>query len=174
SSINRNTGVGFARLGRQSRCHTTCIQFFGHAARVQDGPCGFDQRSDVIWNEADAALIEAARAVLNPRRVTEKLDAGRVASALTSKSGKTYTGVSIDAASSVGFCAEHAAVAAMLTAGENRIDRIVAVNREGAVKAPCGRCRELMRQMGGAKVLMPDGSTVDVHNLLPGQRPVKD
>ena len=127
-----------------------------------------------VWGRTDAALIAAARAVLKPRRVTEKIDAGQVAAALISTSGAVYTGVCIDAASSVGFCAEHAAVAAMLTAGEDRIDRIVAVNRDGEVKAPCGRCRELMRQMGGARVLMPDGAVVDVMELLPGQRPITD
>ncbi|MEM8632452.1 MAG: cytidine deaminase [Pseudomonadota bacterium] len=130
-------------------------------------------KSDV-WSAADTELIEAARAVLNPRDVTEKLQAGQVASALRSRSGRIFTGVCIDAASSIGFCAEHAAVAAMLTSGEDRIDRVVAVNRDGEVKAPCGRCRELMRQMGGAQVLMPDGQVWDVMDLLPGQRPISD
>lgn len=50
-----------------------------------------------------------------------------------------------------GFCAEHAAIAAMVTAGEHRIDRIVAVWRDDDdrlhVLPPCGRCRELIRQV---------------------------
>jgi cytidine deaminase len=43
----------------------------------------------------------------------------------------------------MGFCAEHAAIASMLTAGESKIMTIVAVNCEGAILPPCGRCREL-------------------------------
>lgn len=38
----------------------------------------------------------------------------------------------------------------MLTNGEDAIRRVVAVNRDGKVLAPCGACRELMAQ------LMPD------------------
>ena len=51
----------------------------------------------------------------------------------------------IDTGSGTGFCAEHAAVAAMVTAGEYLIDTIVAVWRdeEGRlfVLPPCGRYR---------------------------------
>ena len=51
----------------------------------------------------------------------------------------------------MGFCAEHAAVAAMVTAGETgRIVRVVAVGWDGRIMAPCGRCREFMRQMDPA------------------------
>ena len=39
----------------------------------------------------------------------------------------------------------------MLTHGENAIKRVVAVNWDGKVMAPCGACREVMVQ------LMPDG-----------------
>ncbi|WP_272437999.1 hypothetical protein [Terrihalobacillus insolitus] len=37
--------------------------------------------------------------------------------------------MSIDTACSMGFCAEHAAAAAMITDGENRILKIIAVSR---------------------------------------------
>jgi cytidine deaminase len=50
-----------------------------------------------------------------------------------------------------GFCAEHSAIAAMVTAGEYRISAIVAVWRDDAdrlyVLPPCGRCREFIRQI---------------------------
>ncbi|MBQ2697741.1 MAG: cytidine deaminase, partial [Clostridia bacterium] len=54
-----------------------------------------------------------------------------------------------DTASGLGFCAERAAIAAMLTAGEHRIARVVALMPDGTPGAPCGACRELMMQLDG-------------------------
>ncbi|WP_205304169.1 hypothetical protein [Nonomuraea montanisoli] len=54
----------------------------------------------------------------------------------------------------MGFCSEHAAIAAMVTAREQRVARILAVWRseEGVlhVLPPCGRCREFIRQIDQA------------------------
>jgi len=63
-----------------------------------------------------------------------------VAAALLSEKGNVYVGVCIDVCSGMGFCAEHAAIAAMITAGENKIEKIVAVGENG-IYSPCGRCR---------------------------------
>jgi cytidine deaminase len=58
-----------------------------------------------------------------------------------------FTGVCVDTACSLGFCAEHAAVAEMLKVRQSHVRMIVAVNKDGAVLAPCGRCRELLWQV---------------------------
>ena len=91
-------------------------------------------------------LYQQAKGVLHPRRLSEVAEAGGVGAALLTDSGRVYTGVCIDTASSMGFCAEHAAAAAMVTAGENRVVRMVAVNWDGEILPPCGRCR------GGSRV----------------------
>ena len=93
-------------------------------------------------------LYQKAVEVLNPRQVSESLEAGGVAAALVTDKGNVYRGVCIDTACSLGFCAEHAAVAAMLTAGEDRVEKIVAVGSQGVIMPPCGRCRELLMQLG--------------------------
>ena len=85
------------------------------------------------------ALTQIARQTLNPRQLTEDSSAGSVAAALITDQGNVYTGVCIDTPCSMGFCAEHAAIAAMITAGESRIEKIVAVNDEAGIVAPCGR-----------------------------------
>ena len=46
-----------------------------------------------------------------------------------------------------GICAEHAAIASMLTHGEKKIKKIVAVSDKGTVRYPCGRCREFIFQL---------------------------
>ena len=64
-------------------------------------------------------LYRQAKSVLNPRRLSQEAEAGGVGAAVLTDSGRVYTGVCIDTSSSMGFCAEHATAAAMITAGEN-------------------------------------------------------
>jgi cytidine deaminase len=116
-------------------------------------------------------LYNCAKAVLNPRRLSPEAEAGGVGAALLSDSGAVYTGVCIDTACSLGFCAEHAAAAAMVTAGENRVLKLVAVNWDGRILPPCGRCREFIRQLHeenfAAEVLVAQGVVISLHALLP-------
>ena len=111
----------------------------------------------------DAALIAAAQATLAPRDLSPTLSAGGVAAALRTVGGTVWRGVCIDAACSIGFCAEHAAIAAMVTALESRIDTIVAVAEDGRILPPCGRCRELILQVdpgnAATRVILPGGVT---------------
>lgn len=116
-------------------------------------------------------LYSRAKAVLNPRRLSTEAEAGGVGAALLSESGAVYTGVCIDTACSMGFCAEHAAAAAMITAGENRVLKMVAVNWDGHILPPCGRCREFISQLHDenrdAQVLVAEGVVVTLRELLP-------
>ena len=66
-----------------------------------------------------AELYQKAVEVLNPRQVSENVETGGVAAALVTDKGNVYRGVCIDTACSLGFCAEHAAIAAMFTAGDH-------------------------------------------------------
>jgi cytidine deaminase len=93
------------------------------------------------------ALYSMAKKVLHPRQISKNSYAGSVAAAIESESGNVYTGVCIDTPSSMGFCAEHAAIAAMITAGENRIVKMIAVYKDGTILPPCGRCREFICQI---------------------------
>jgi len=117
-------------------------------------------------------LYARARAVVCPRRLSDDVEVGGVGAAVEAESGAVYTGVCIDTACSMGFCAEHAAVAALVTAGESgRILRAVAVGWDGRVMAPCGRCRELMRQLhpenSRTEVLVGPDHVVPLADLLP-------
>lgn len=95
-------------------------------------------------------MRDAALAVQHGRQVSRYVDAGGVAAAVQSESGRIYTGVCVDTCSSLGICAERSAIFSMLTAGEQKICRVLAVMPDGRTGAPCGACRELMVQ------LMPD------------------
>ncbi len=98
---------------------------------------------DAVWQ----ALYDAAKAVQHPRRVSDYVTCGEVAAALLSKNGKIYTGVCADTCSTLGICAERSAIFAMLTAGEQEIDKVLAILPDGSSGAPCGACRELMVQL---------------------------
>lgn len=115
-------------------------------------------------------LTQIARQTLNPRQLTEDSSAGSVAAALITDQGNVYTGVCIDTPCSMGFCAEHAAIAAMVTAGESRIEKIVAVNDEAGIVAPCGRCREFMYQINHDNLscrIRLKGKVLTLDDLLP-------
>lgn len=116
-------------------------------------------------------LYDRARNVLNPRRLSAEAEAGGVGAALLSESGAVYVGVCIDTACSMGFCAEHAAAAAMVTAGENRVLKMIAVNSDGRILPPCGRCREFISQLHdenlATEVLVADEVVVPLKDLLP-------
>jgi len=123
---------------------------------------------------SDDDLVDAAAAVLHPHRVDDRVF-GDVAAALVTHAGNVYVGVCIDTTSGTGFCAEHAAIAAMVTAREYKIAKIVAVWRGGDgqlhVVPPCGRCREFIRQIDPAnvdtEVLLGSRRTSTLRELLP-------
>ena len=104
-------------------------------------------------------LYEEAKAVQNGRTISEYVEAGGVAAAILSSSGKIYTGVCVDTCSTLGICAERNAIFNMLTNGEREIRKVVAVMSDGRTAAPCGACRELMVQ------LMPE-SYKDIEIML--------
>ncbi len=99
--------------------------------------------NDSVWQH----LYARAKAVLNPRTVSPFIEAAGVASAILTRAGRVYVGVCIDSACSLGMCAERSAIAQMITDGESRIDKLVAVMWDGSVVSPCGACRELLMQL---------------------------
>src|SRR5882672_12147642 len=92
-------------------------------------------------------LVEVASRVAGVFAPSDDCTVGGVAAALVTAASNVYTGVCIDTSCSLGFCAEHAAIAEMLKAHESDIRLIVAIDTDGAILTPCGRCRELMWQL---------------------------
>lgn len=117
-----------------------------------------------------AELTALAASLAHGRDLPGGGSCATVAAAIEAASGRVYTGVCIDVACSMGFCAEHAAIAAMVTAGETCVRRVVAVHEGGSVVAPCGRCREFLYQINhanlDAEILLAGGVTT-LRALLP-------
>ncbi len=93
------------------------------------------------------AMYESARSVQNGREISPFIDAGSVAAAVLTDRGNIYVGVCIDSACSLGMCAERNAVANMITNGESKITRVLAVMKNGKLGSPCGSCREMLMQL---------------------------
>ena len=119
----------------------------------------------------DDELISVATKLVGEFRTSRDCVAGGVAAALVTAAGGVYTGICIDTGCSLGFCAEHAAVAEMLKSRESEIRSIVAVDSSGRVLAPCGRCRELLWQINprnaDARVILGLENAATLRELLP-------
>lgn len=119
-------------------------------------------------------LIEKAASVINPTKVDNYLVAD-VGCALITDKGNVYLGVCIEVNCSLGFCAESSAIAAMVTGGEFKINKLVAVwkNKDGMpqVIPPCGRCREFIRQIHKdnlqTDIILGKDKVVKLAELLP-------
>jgi cytidine deaminase len=119
---------------------------------------------------SDEELIRKAKSVLKPRKIKNG-SLGDVGCALVTDKGNVYLGVSIDTCCGVGFCAEHSAIAAMVTHGERVIKKIVAIGKDGMPLSPCGRCREFIHQIHEenfeAEVIIRKNKSVKLKDLLP-------
>ena len=118
-------------------------------------------------------LIETARALVTEMDLGDGNSAGGVGAAIRTVDGNVYTGVCIDLGSGMGFCAEVAAMAQMVTHRETRIDTVVAVSF-GGILPPCGRCRETMAQIDprnlDCTVIVSESEDVTLRELLPRHR----
>src|SRR5260370_24382293 len=119
---------------------------------------------------APNVLKAEALKVVGKFECSKNCSAGGVGAAVLTSSGEIFTGICIDTACSLGFCAEHAAIAEMLKHRQTQIVAVIAVNARGSVIPPCGRCRELLHQVDPAnwdtKVIL-DNAVVTLRELLP-------
>lgn len=126
-------------------------------------------KEDDIWVE----LVNKAKEVLEPRSVSDNIDAGGVAAAILSKNGNIYTGVCIDTACSIGMCAERNALSTMITNKDSEIDKVVCIGKEENLMYPCGVCREFMMQLNKNNtntqflINLTTFETVTLEELLP-------
>lgn len=75
--------------------------------------------------------------------------------------GRIIEGCNVENASyGIGLCAECGLVSNLATTGGGKLVAIVCVDGEGNYLAPCGRCRQLLYEHGGAEALLmtPDGA----------------
>ena len=89
---------------------------------------------DKTWQK----MYDAAKKVQGFNAIGPHMEAGGVAAAVLAESGKIYTGVCVDTACGLGVCAERSALFNMITDGETKISRVLALMADGKNGAPCG------------------------------------
>lgn len=83
--------------------------------------------------------------------------------------GRIITGCNVENASyGVGLCAECGLVSNLINSGGGRLVAVACVDRHGNALMPCGRCRQLLWEHGGADCLLDSVSGIKpMREILP-------
>lgn len=124
----------------------------------------------------DQELVSNARTLVGERKVSGGI-VGEVGAVLLTNAGLMFDGISLDLWCGIGFCAEHSAVANMVShCSETQIQTIVAVGVDdtGTIRIlwPCGRCRQMLelvdsRNLKQTYVIISEEKKVRLEVLLP-------
>ena len=93
----------------------------------------------------------------------------RVGAALLADNGMIYTGCNVENASyGLTLCAECSLVSHLVGTGGTRLVAVCTVAGDGEPIAPCGRCRQVLFEFGGAELLVDtNAGPVTLGELLP-------
>ena len=101
------------------------------------------------WEALRAAAVEVAARAYAPYSNFP------VGAAALVDDGRTVVGCNVENASyGVTLCAECGLVSSLHASGGGRLTHLVCVDGDGAVIMPCGRCRQLLWENGGAELLL--------------------
>ena len=106
--------------------------------------------SDSIdWDALKRKAVEAMRRAYAP------YSSYPVGAAAIVDDGRVVSGCNVEnAAYGVTLCAECGLVSELVNTGGGRLTHAVCVNGSGEVIMPCGRCRQLLWEHGGADLLL--------------------
>jgi cytidine deaminase len=123
----------------------------------------FPMRNNVDWDRLRAAARDASRNAYAPYSHFP------VGAAALVDDGRVVTGCNVENASyGLGLCAECGLVSALHASGGGRLVALACVDGSGATLMPCGRCRQLLWEHGGAECLIATPSAVlPLSALLP-------
>ncbi len=104
---------------------------------------------DIDWDQLTAKASEAASHAYAPYSKFPVGAAGLV------DDGRIVCGCNVENASyGMTLCAECGMVSDLHLSGGGRLVAMVATNPEGERLSPCGRCRQLLQEVGGADLLV--------------------
>ena len=121
------------------------------------------EAEDVDW----PALRERALEVM--RRAYAPYSRFPVGAAALADDGRVVVGCNVEnSAYGVGLCAECGLVSSLHAGGGGRLVAFTCVGGRGQLLMPCGRCRQLLWEAGGADLLVETGAGVrPMSDVLP-------
>lgn len=120
--------------------------------------------SDVDWDALRARAVHAARSAYAPYSGLLVGAAGVV------DDGRTVVGCNVENASyGLGLCAECTMAGQLRLSGGGRLVAVACRSGAGEPLMPCGRCRQVLYELGGPDCLVdtPSGA-LPMSSLLPG------
>jgi cytidine deaminase len=115
-------------------------------------------------NDVDLALFAEAEALSS--RAYAPYSGFTVGAVVMDASGCGHPGVNVENASyPVGLCAERAALAALVTAGERRVGAVAVSAGPGRDCLPCGMCLQALAEFGDPEIVARAGGEVRVFRL---------
>jgi cytidine deaminase len=123
--------------------------------------------SDQVGGDPWQRLLVAAREVAG--RAYAPYSRFQVGAAALVDDGRLVVGCNVEnAAYGVTLCAECGLVSALHAGGGGRLTHFVCVNGTGEVVMPCGRCRQLLSEHGGADLqLLTTSGVRSMAQVLP-------
>jgi cytidine deaminase len=127
-------------------------------------------------NKKDKELIQIGKEAAIKGFRNDNLSCN-LAGAISTKSGKIYTGINMHVHSSgaTSICGERSAIMHLITQGERDIKTVVAVwisrkykkNKEWGIMPPCGICRHVMNEFGNPWIIISKTKKVKLKELYP-------
>ena len=117
----------------------------------------------IDWDELRRAATEVAARAYAPYSGLHVGAAGLV------NDGRIVTGCNVENASyGLGLCAECGLASNLFASGGGRVVAVSIVDGDGNHLAPCGRCRQILMEIGGPGLLVDsDGEPRRLETLLP-------
>ncbi|MDQ2587220.1 cytidine deaminase [Saccharothrix yanglingensis] len=110
---------------------------------------------DVDWEALRAKAVEAAQAAYCPYSNLQ------VGAAAVCDDGRVITGCNVEnAAYGVGLCAECTLAGQLFLTGGGKLVALACRSGEGDLLMPCGRCRQVIYELGGPTCLIDTPSGV--------------
>jgi len=104
---------------------------------------------EIDWDQLRTAATDAAQ------NAGAHYSGLKVGAAGLANDGQIYSGCNVESASyGLTLCAECGLISAMQLAGADKLIALAACDEHGGHLMPCGRCRQLLYEAGGADLLI--------------------
>lgn len=119
--------------------------------------------ADIDWKNLRSSAFDVMRRAYAP------YSGFPVGAAAVTESGRVVVGCNVENVSlGLTLCAENVLVGNLFSSGSGRLAAVACCDSEGAPLMPCGRCRQVLLEHGGAGLLIDCGDADSVGPIALG------